>query len=71
MQSFSDYFYLASGLLNFQLSCVGKISPAEGGFHHTVISPQRDFIKKAPFAFCEGGALFFIICQARAFRQDS
>lgn len=23
------------------------------------ISPQRDFIKKAPFAFCEGGALFF------------
>lgn len=35
------------------------------------ISSPRDFIKKVPFAFCEGDTLFFIICQARAFRPDS
>lgn len=66
MQGFSDYFYLASGLLNFTI-----ILRKQDFTRRRWISPQRDFIKKAPFAFCEGGALFFIICQARAFRPDS
>ena len=59
MQGFSDYFYLASGLLNFTII----LRKQDFTRRRWISSPRdfttRDFIKKAPFAFCEGGALFF------------